>query len=207
MAVTMSEAVRAVNEATQGISLTVITGVGSHQQVVAREFTFDLPLRRLVTSAGHGTMGSGLSMALGAAVSERDRLVVVFDGDGSAAMDIVHFRTAVAWGALNLLVIVLDNGVAGIVRQFEDLRGYGHAATDFYPHDFAAEARAAGWVATTVSDEPSLVATVDGAVAFSQWGPNLIHVRVSDYAVWPILEGGKWLNAMTDDPALLEGER
>src|SRR3972149_12005217 len=124
---TMVEAVRVVNSATAGPPVTVVTGVGSHQQVVAREFSLDNPRRRLLTSAGHGTVGFGLPAALGAAVSEPDRWGVLFDGDGSAATYLIHFHTAVDWGGKRLVVIVVHNGSAGIVQQFGDLRGYRHA--------------------------------------------------------------------------------
>ena len=48
----MVEAVRAVNSATAGTPVTVVTGVGSHQQVVAREFSLDNP-RILIDLAVH----------------------------------------------------------------------------------------------------------------------------------------------------------
>src|SRR3989304_1263962 len=110
---TMDEAVRAVNSATAGTPVTVVTGVGSHQQVVAREFSLDNPRRRLLTSAGHGTVGFGLPAALGAAVSEPDRWVVLFDGDGAAARGLIHFHTAGGWGGKRLIVIAGATGRAG----------------------------------------------------------------------------------------------
>jgi len=203
---TMVEAVRVVNSATAGTPVTVVTGVGSHQQVVAREFSLDNPRRRLLTSAGHGTVGFGLPAALGAAVSEPDRWVVLFDGDGSAAMDLIHFHTAVDWGVKRLIVIVVDNGSAGIVQQFEDLRGYRHAATVRRNPDFVAVGRAYGWAAQFCPSVSHLKAYVLGALVHPP-GPYLFHVPVEDYAVWPILEGGKWLDDMTDAPRDVNNER
>ncbi len=53
----MAEVVRIIDELTKDQDCIVATGVGSHQQIVAREFTWDYPRRMLLTSAGHGTMG------------------------------------------------------------------------------------------------------------------------------------------------------
>jgi len=57
-----------------------------------------------------GSMGHALALGLGAALSDRDRRVVVVDGDGAVLM---HQGTCVTVGALgprNLSHIVLDNG-------------------------------------------------------------------------------------------------
>jgi phosphonopyruvate decarboxylase len=57
-----------------------------------------------------GSMGHALALGLGAALSEKDRRVVVVDGDGAVLM---HQGTCVTVGALgprNLSHIVLDNG-------------------------------------------------------------------------------------------------
>jgi acetolactate synthase-1/2/3 large subunit len=132
----------------------------------------------LISSCGHGTMGSGLPYAIGAALERPDDPVILINGDGSAAMDILHAITAKEHG-LRIYIFVLDNSCGGIVKQFEDLKGYKHVATEWPSPDFAMIAAAQGLgVGRTIEDTLSLD------------GPALCHLLVDDYAVWPILEAG-----------------
>jgi acetolactate synthase-1/2/3 large subunit len=160
-----------------------VSGVGAHQQWAARLLTLDYPKRMLISSCGHGTMGSGIPMAIGAAL-ERGRVVVV-NGDGSMCMDAMHLITLKEHNS-NVKVFVLDNSCGGIVKQFEDLKGYNHVATEWPSPDFAMIAAAQGLgVGQTIEDTLSLD------------GPALCHLLVDDFAVWPILEAGSPPDRMT----------
>ena len=188
---TKTEIIELIDSLTADREVVVTTGVGSHQQLVARHFTWDYPKRQLLSSAGHGTMGFGVPAAIGAALANPDALVICFNGDGSMNFDINHLPTIKEYGLNNITIIVLDDNSMGIVRQFEDLSGYEHVATADRPNpDFAAIAKASGLFGFDMRDY-----AVDRV---SQWeillnGGNaaLVHCAVDDYAVWPILEGGK----------------
>src|SRR3990167_1244383 len=104
----MAEVVRAIDEATAGREVIVCAGVGSHQQIVAREFSWDYPRRRLLTSSGHGTMGTALPYAIGAQLERPDALVIVVTGDGSFQMELTSLAT-VAEYRLPIKVVVADN--------------------------------------------------------------------------------------------------
>jgi len=178
----MVEVVRTVDKATIDQPIIVTTGVGAHQMVVAREFSWDYPARQLLTSGGHGTMGFGLPAAVGAAITCPDVTVVCFDGDGSFGMDMLNLAV-IAERRLNIKIVILDNRSYGIVRQFEDEKGYKNVATAnlWNPvFDIIAQAyriangyfpRAAG-------------VSIDEAVgrAFEKAEPYLLAVRVADYA-------------------------
>ncbi|MCG1055220.1 phosphonopyruvate decarboxylase [Mycetohabitans sp. B5] len=58
-----------------------------------------------------GSMGCVMTMALGLALARPDLRVVALDGDGAALMRMGAFATLGAYGASNLVHIVLDNGV------------------------------------------------------------------------------------------------
>ena len=58
--------IETANRLTYGKSLVCITGVGSHQQWVARHFDFDFPSRTFLTSGGHGAMGFDIPVSIGA---------------------------------------------------------------------------------------------------------------------------------------------
>ena len=193
---TMSKVVHMLDDATLGRPVIVCTGVGSHQSIVAREFSWDYPTRMLITSCGHGTMGSCIPLAIGAALERPNDLVLCINGDGSMNMDAPHLATISELG-LPIKIVVLDNNSMGIVRQFEDLQGFQNVATanrrnpDFATLAFANLIQAFKPYLTEHWD-------IDGWRGFIGLdGPALAHVRVSDYGVWPILESGRTNGDMT----------
>jgi len=86
---------------------------------VAQHYPFVRP-RRLLSSGGLGSMGFGLPVAIGAALAEPDAAVLCITGDGSILMNIQELAT-LAELDLNVLVIVLNNGHLGLVRQQQEL--------------------------------------------------------------------------------------
>ena len=192
---TMREVVETLDRLTAGCSVIVASGVGSHQSIVARHLTWDYPRRMFLTSAGHGTMGSGLPLAIGAGVESPGTLALCINGDGSAQMDMPQLAM-VAELKLPIKVFVLDNRSAGIVRQFEDLQGFRNVATKDRPTpDLAMIARACG-VYGVGPIRAGWERLAEGILAMS--GAALLHIEVDDYAVWPLLEGGKM--EMTEEP-------
>ncbi len=93
----------------------VTTDVGQHQMWTAQFYPINKP-RQLLTSGSLGTMGFGLPTAIGAAMANPDKRIVCFSGDGSIMMNIQELATLAELN-LDVTVIVLDNGVLGMVRQ------------------------------------------------------------------------------------------
>ena len=58
-----------------------------------------------------GSMGHVSSVGLGLALGHPDKRIVVFDGDAAAVMHLGAFATNCRYKALNLIHIVLNNGV------------------------------------------------------------------------------------------------
>lgn len=97
----------------------ITTDVGQHQMWVAQSYPFQQP-RTLLTSGGLGTMGFGLPAAIGAALANPEKKVICISGDGSILMNIQELAT-LADLKLNVTVIILNNGVLGMVRQLQEL--------------------------------------------------------------------------------------
>jgi len=97
----------------------VATDVGQHQMWVTQYYQFKKP-RTLVTSGGLGTMGFGMGAAIGSCIGTGGKRTVLFTSDGSFHMNLNELATAVT-NNLPLVVIVLNNQVLGMVRQWQSL--------------------------------------------------------------------------------------
>ncbi|HEX9025482.1 MAG TPA: biosynthetic-type acetolactate synthase large subunit [Clostridium sp.] len=97
----------------------ITTDVGQHQMWVAQRYPFKDP-KEFLTSSGLGTMGFGLPVAIGAALTNKDKTIVCFSGDGSILMNIQELATLADFN-LNVKVIILNNHHLGLVRQQQEL--------------------------------------------------------------------------------------
>jgi acetolactate synthase-1/2/3 large subunit len=97
----------------------VCTDVGQHQMWTGQFFRFRTS-GTFITSGGLGTMGFGLGAAIGAKVGNPDRPVVLVTGDGSFRMDLNELTT-VARYKLPVVILLMNNRVLGMVRQWQTL--------------------------------------------------------------------------------------
>lgn len=105
-------------ELTKGNAI-IVTEVGQHQMWAAQFYKYKNP-RSFLSSGGLGTMGYGFPAAIGAQVSNPDKLVFDIAGDGSIQMNIQELAT-VANYELPVKVLILNNMYLGMVRQWQDL--------------------------------------------------------------------------------------
>lgn len=167
----------------------VATDVGQHQMWIAQHFPFEKP-RTLATSGGLGTMGYGMGAAIGASFGNPEKRVVLFSGDGSFHMNLNELVTLSSY-QLPVIVLVMNNGVLGMVRQWQKLFYEGRfSATD--PRrktDLVklAEAFGVAGLRITKQDEIGPVITQ----AFAHKGPILIDCQLSpDINVLPMIPPG-----------------
>lgn len=85
----------------------------------AQYYKFEKP-HRFLSSGGLGTMGFGMGAAIGGCVANNRKRTVLFTGDGSFGMNLNEMATAVKQN-LPLTVVILNNGVLGMVRQWQTL--------------------------------------------------------------------------------------
>lgn len=97
----------------------VVTEVGQNQMWTAQHGCFVKP-RSFISSGGLGTMGFGLGAAIGAKMGMPDSKVILVAGDGSFHMNCNELSTAAKYG-LNIVIVILNNGVLGMVRQWQNL--------------------------------------------------------------------------------------
>ncbi len=106
----------AISEATNGEAY-ICTEVGQHQLWAAQYFTYRKP-KRLITSGGLGTMGFGLGASIGTQIGNPDAYVFNIAGDGSFRMNFNELLTLSKYN-LPVCVVVANNGVLGMVRQWQ----------------------------------------------------------------------------------------
>ncbi len=124
-------------------ALRVLVGLRQPNQVVvtsmgaAREWT-RLSRHPLDFHYVPSTMGGAVPFALGVALAQPQRHVLVCSGDGSLLMNLGCLVTVVASGAGNLTIVLLDNGAY-------EVTGGQKTAAACAGVDYAAMARAAGF--------------------------------------------------------------
>ena len=171
-----------------GENTAVCTDVGQHQMWSAQNLVFRTP-RRFISSGGLGTMGFGLGAAIGAAFGTGERSVLI-TGDGSFGMNLGELATAARYG-VPVVVIIMNNGVLGMVRQWQTLffqKHYSHTVLD-RKTDFPALARAFGAGGEAVSTVKELDEALERAFACD--GPYVIDCKIDkDEFVLPMLPPG-----------------
>jgi len=100
-----------------GQETVAVTDVGQHQIWTAQFFPAEKP-RSFISSGGLGTMGFGLGAACGTKIANPKKPVVLFTGDGSFRMNCAEMATLTN-NKIPLLIIVFNNGVLGMVRQWQ----------------------------------------------------------------------------------------
>ena len=167
----------------------VATDVGQHQMWTAQHFEMRAP-RTFLTSGGLGTMGYGLGAAIGGQFGCPDKRVVLISGDGSFHMNLNELTTLASYN-LPIVVLVMNNRVLGMVRQWQKVfYGRRFSATD--PHrktDLVKLAEAFGCtgmrIARTGDIEPVLRA------ALAAGGPVVVDCQISpDANVLPMIPPG-----------------
>ncbi len=185
------EAVRALTKDSD----IIVTDVGQHQMWVSQKYRFEEP-RTWCTSGGLGTMGYGLGAAIGSAVAHPDRRIVLFTGDGSFHMNLNELATVRSYD-LPITVIVLNNTVLGMVRQWQKLF-YGRRFSQTDPHrqtDFAKLAEAFGIKGMRIHNDDDAEEVL--AKAFQSKEPVVIDCRISpDENVLPMIPPGKTVDEL-----------
>lgn len=176
----------------------IATDVGQHQMWVAQHFEMRKP-RTFLSSGGLGTMGYGLGAAIGGQFGCPDKRVILVSGDGSFHMNLQELTTLASYN-LPIVVLVMNNRVLGMVRQWQKLfYGRRFSATD--PHrktDFVKLAEAFGCkgmrIATAGDIEPVLKA------ALAAHGPVVVDCQISpDANVLPMIPSGGTVDDMIEE--------
>jgi acetolactate synthase-1/2/3 large subunit len=183
----------------------VTSDVGQHQMWAAQLIRFNEP-RLWINSGGLGAMGFGVPSAIGAQFARPDKLVFAIAGDGGFQMSIPELST-IAAHQLPIKMIVMNNGVLGMIRQWQDLfynNRLSSCTLDCFP-DVEKLAGAYGFKGRTVEKPSELARALEEAVR--EPGPFLLNVKVkATENVYPMVPAGGAINEMVLGPVVVEEE-
>lgn len=177
-------------KAVAGPDAIIVTDVGQHQMYTAQRYPFEKP-RTFLSSCGLGTMGYGFGAAIGAKTAYPDKPVILVTGDGSFHMNMNELACAVS-EKLNIVVLIFDNRVLGMVRQWQQLFYHErYSCTSINREtDFVEMAKAFGADGARITKKEDIKATLEKALASPK--PFLVDCMMDkNENVFPIIPPGK----------------
>lgn len=136
--------------------------VGQNQMCTAQAIYLDNG-KKLLNSAGLGSMGFSLPAATGAAYADSGSVIVSFNGDGGLQMNIQELQT-VKRDNLPVFVIVLNNGCLGMIRKLQENmfdKRYYASVKGFSSPDFCRVAEAYGLPSCKISSVSDYAKVMD----------------------------------------------
>lgn len=146
-----SEMFKKLNRILEKRSVDYVCDVGNHQMWAAQSLRLS-PGQAVHYSGGMGAMGFAFPVALGISVESRSK-VIVLTGDGSMQINIQELDTLRRMD-LDVTVIVMNNVVLGMVKNFQDMYFDGRNQSTkkgYSSPDFTQIARAYGIAAQRIT--------------------------------------------------------
>jgi acetolactate synthase-1/2/3 large subunit len=182
--------IETLRDVTAGDDVVWTTGVGQHQMWAMQYLQCEKP-RTFITSGGLGTMGYGLPAAVGAKAARPEATVICVDGDGCFQMTCQELATA-ALERLPIVVVIINNGWLGMVRQWQELfyaERYAETHLTKQVPDYAQLAEALGGAGFVVESEDELEETLRAAISCGRTA--VVDARVDpDENVYPMVPAG-----------------
>ena len=182
-------------------NLIIATEVGQHQMWTSQYYNFRRP-RTFISSGGLGTMGFGLGASIGAQFAKPECKVINIAGDGSFMMNCQEIATAVK-NKLPLVVVIMDNNVLGMVRQWQTLFFDGRYSESTLDRstDLVKLAEAFGAKGYRVSNKYELEPILKEALSSKE--PVVIDYLIeSDEKVFPMVAPGAPINQIITEEDL-----
>ena len=180
----MKTIISKLSDATNGND-NIVSDVGIHEMMCARFYNFQR-FNTWFHSGGAGTMGFSLPSSIGVKMARPKERVWAVMGDGGFQMNVQELGTILSQ-KLDIKIIVLNNGVLGMVRQWQDLFfDKNYAETNLINPDFVKLAESYNIPGKRVSK----VNEIDSAIkwAMKTKGPTIIEfVCDKDEKIFPMV--------------------
>ena len=143
-----------------------------------------LEINQMPISMGFAPMGWAIGAAIGGKLANPESPVLCVTGDGSYLMNAQEIGVARQLG-INVVIMVLNNGVLGTVMHGQRMRGLENTANELPRTDFAMIARAMDIEAYRIASIEQLEALGIDSL-FQRSGPLLLDVLVDSEIAPPI---------------------
>mgnify|MGYP001173888078 CR=1 FL=1 len=137
---------------------------------------FNGSAQEILTSGSWRTMGFGLPAAISAKLAKPERQVIALVGDGSLAMSLGEFLTAVRYG-VPVAIVVMNNGYLAMEKDKMEQKSMDPSLTTVTNPDFAKFAQACGGMGYRVEQPGDLEVVLKEA--FNSGRPALVDVITS----------------------------
>jgi len=171
-----SELFKELNRCLTNNAVDYVCDVGNHQMWAAQSLRLSSN-QAVHYSGGMGAMGFALPTALGIATQSQDKVIVI-TGDGSLQINIQELDTLHRLN-LDLTIIVMNNSVLGMVKNFQDMYFDGRAQstrTGYSSPSFTDIAISYGITAHRVASAADMEQVL--ALIAGQKGPLLIEIMM-----------------------------
>lgn len=165
-----------LNQIFSGTSVDYVCDVGNHQMWAAQSLRLS-DNQAVHYSGGMGAMGFALPTAIGVAIQSKKKVIVI-TGDGSLQINIQELDTLNRLG-LDITVIVMNNAVLGMVKNFQDMYFNGRDQSTkkgYSSPSFTNIATAYGITSYKVEDVESMNLALEASAL--QTGPILIEIMM-----------------------------
>ena len=178
----MSELIHRLGETLPDDAI-ITNGAGNYASWIHRFYRFRTFQSQFAPNSG--SMGYGMPAAIAAKLRFPERKVICFAGDGCIQMTIQELGTAKQYG-VNIIVIVIDNGMYGTIRMHQELNyPYRVASTNLTNPNFALIAEAYGFFAGTAETNEQFHTLFQSALSADK--PCLIHLKTNPEEITPTM--------------------
>ena len=185
--------VKKLYELTKGQAI-ISTEVGQNQIWTTQGYKF-AKSRTFISSGGLGTMGYGLGAAIGASIGTK-KTVFNIAGDGSFRMNCNELATLKRYN-LPVKVIILNNNVLGMVRQWQSLfynKRYSHTTLE-RETDFVKIAEGYGVLGININKDSEVEEALLKAINYQ--GPVVVDCFINEnHMAVPIVPPGALIEDM-----------
>lgn len=159
----------------------ICNGAGNYAAWLHRFYRYETFPSQLAPTSG--AMGYGVPAAIAAKITNPERTVVAFAGDGCFMMNATDLATAVHYKA-NVIFLVFNNSMYGTIRMHQE-RDYPVrvSGTELTNPDFVAFAESFGLHASCVTKTDEFGPALAAAQAAGR--PALIEIRIDPDAIAP----------------------
>ncbi|MBD3329140.1 biosynthetic-type acetolactate synthase large subunit [Candidatus Dojkabacteria bacterium] len=191
----MSRVITELSDITKGKD-NIVTDVGIHEMMCARYYNYQRT-NSFFASGGAGTMGFALPTSVGVKLARPDERVWAIMGDGGFQMNIQELGTILEHN-LDIDIIIMNNGVLGMVRQWQDLFFEKRfAETDLPNPDFQKIGEAYGIPCKKIDKVKDIKKAIEWAIEVK--GPTITEFIIDkDEKILPMVPSGATFDNMIE---------